>query len=185
MSNIGPVQKISYLSAVAKSILQVWRINSPCFPPKIQVSLGGPGMAVMDISIVDLSHWVPLAPQVLLICTFYPNEIFGGKHGELIRQIKTKTWEHNNRRTEWIWLTREMRIQLNWLLASQFSSVKAIPSVNQIQPSLPCVYKRITLQDFGNVNFAREGSCNLQLIWIQTDSLTPELGARLSQLSLH
>ena len=51
-----PCSKSSYLSAAAKSILEVSRINSPCFPPKIQVSLRGPGMAVMVISIVDLSH---------------------------------------------------------------------------------------------------------------------------------
>ena len=59
----------------------------PMLPAKNPGLIRGAGMAVMAISIVDLSHRVPLAPLGLLICTFYPNEIFGGKHGELIGQI--------------------------------------------------------------------------------------------------
>ena len=63
----------------------------PMLPAKNPSLITGPGMAVLAISIVDLSHRVPLVPLGLFICTFYPNEIFGGKHGELIWQIKTNT----------------------------------------------------------------------------------------------
>ena len=97
----------------------------PMLPAKNPSLIRGPGMAVMDISIVDLSHWVPLAPQGLLICTFYPNEIFGGKHGELIRQIKTNTWEHNNR-TRKFW-GKVFNYMISVVVEDAFEQIENIP----------------------------------------------------------